>query len=124
MMQTDFLTQKVIGCAIDVHKELGPGLLESSYEHCLYYELNLQGIAVQRQVMLPVRYKSVTVDAGYRLDLLIGNNLIVELKAVDKLSNIHLAQMMTYLKLTGIKTGLIINFNVTKLVNGIKRVSL
>jgi len=123
-METDLLTQKVIGCAISVHKELGPGLLESSYEHCLNYELNLQGIVVQRQVMLPVRYKSITVDAGYRLDLLIENNLIVELKAVDKLSNIHLAQMMTYLKLTGIKRGLIINFNVTKLVSGIKRVSL
>ena len=123
-MEKDSLTEKVIGCAISVHKELGPGLLESSYEHCLNYELNTQGIAVQRQVTLPVKYKSITVDAGYRLDLLVEDNLIVELKAVDKLSNIHLAQMMTYLKLTGIKTGLIVNFNVIKLVNGIKRVSL
>jgi GxxExxY protein len=123
-METDSLTQKVIGCAIAVHKELGPGLLESSYEHCLNYELSQQGIVAQRQVILPVHYKSTSIDAGYRLDLLIGNDLIVELKAVDKLSNIHMAQMMTYLKLTGIKTGLIINFNVTKLVNGIKRVSL
>jgi len=123
-METDSLTEKVIGCAIAVHKELGPGLLESSYEHCLNYELNTQGIAVQKQVVLPVNYKSITIDAGYRLDLLIESNLIVELKAVDRLSNIHLAQMMTYLKLTRLKTGLIINFNVTKLVNGIKRVSL
>ena len=123
-METDFLTQKVIGCAITVHRELGPGLLESSYEHCLNYELRLQGLSVQQQVILPVKYKSINIDAGYRLDLLIEDNLIVELKAIDKLTNIHQAQMMTYLKLTGIKTGLIINFNVTKLVNGIKRVSI
>jgi GxxExxY protein len=123
-MEINVLTQKVIGCAIEVHKELGPGLLESTYEHCLRYELCTQGLNVQSQLMLPVHYKSTTIDAGYRLDLLVDNNLIVELKAVDKLSNIYLAQMMTYLKLTGIKTGLIINFNVTKLIDGIKRVSL
>jgi len=123
-METDFLTQKVIGCAVAVHKELGPGLWGSSYEHCLYYELNIQGIATRQQVALPVRYKSITIDVGYRLVLLIEESLIVELKAVDKLTNIHLAQMMTYLKLSGIKTGLIINFNVSKLVNVIKRVSL
>ncbi|SFD75071.1 GxxExxY protein [Pseudoalteromonas denitrificans] len=123
-MEKDFLTQKVIGCAIEVHKELGPGLLESSYESCLLYELNQAGILAQSQVLLPINYKGMTIDAGYRLDVLIPGVLILELKAVDKLQAIHTAQLITYLKLTGIKTGLLINFNVNKLVDGVKRISV
>jgi len=120
----DVFTGRVIGCAIEVHRELGAGLLESSYESCLMHELALQGIQAYSQVVLPIHYKGIDVNAGYRLDVLIPDQLIVELKAVDKLSPIHTAQLLTYLKLTGIKRGLIINFNVTRLVDGIKRVSL
>ncbi len=123
-MGKDFLTQKVIGCAIEVHKALGPGLLESCYERCLIYELAQAGIPAKSQVMLPINYKSVVIDAGYRLDILIPGELILELKAVDKLAPIHTAQLITYLKLTGIKTGLLVNFNVPKLMDGLKRVSL
>jgi len=123
-MEADLLTQKVIGCAIDVHKTLGPGLLESSYEACLLYELNKLGIKALTQALLPINYKGNEIDAGYRLDVLIPNKLIIELKSVDKLAPIHTAQLLTYLKLSNIKTGLLINFNVQKLTNGIKRVSL
>jgi len=123
-METDLLTQKVIGCAIDVHKTLGPGLLESSYEACLLYELNKLCIKAFTQVLLPINYKGNEIDAGYRLDILIPNKLIIELKSVDKLAPIHTAQLLTYLKLSNIKTGLLINFNVQKLTNGIKRVSI
>jgi len=121
-MEKDFLTQKVIGCAIEVHRELGPGLLESSYERCLMYELIQLGIPASTQVALPVNYKGVQLDAGYRLDVLIPGKLIIELKAVDKLMPIHTAQMISYLKLSNIGTGLLINFNVRKLTEGIKRV--
>ncbi|WP_028834452.1 MULTISPECIES: GxxExxY protein [unclassified Pseudoalteromonas] len=117
-METDLLTHKVIGCAIEVHKHLGPGLLESSYESCLMYELNQSGLLAIAQAELPIKYKNVSIDTGYRLDIL----LIVELKAVDKLRPIHSAQLMTYLKLTGIRTGLLVNFNEVKLVDGIKRI--
>ena len=120
----DAFTNGVIGCAIEVHKQLGAGLLESSYESCLMHELALQGIRAYSQVVLPIQYKGVDISTGYRLDILIPDRLIIELKAVDKLAPIHTAQLLTYLKLTGIKRGLIINFNVTKLVDGIKRVSL
>jgi GxxExxY protein len=123
-IEKDLLTQQVIGCAISVHNELGPGLLESSYESCLLYELSQIGINAHSQVMLPITYKCITIDAGYRLDLLIPGKLIIELKAVDKLLPIHTAQLITYLKLSGIKTGLLINFNTNKLANGIKRVSV
>ena len=123
-METDFLTQKVIGCAIEVHRQLGPGLLESSYENCLMYELQQIGIEAVSQVELPIDYKEIKIDAGYRLDILIPDKLVIELKAVDKLVPIHSAQLITYLKLSGIKTGLLINFNVTKLVDGIKRISV
>ena len=121
-MEKDFLSQKVIGCAIEVHRELGPGLLESSYERCLMYELIQAGIQAHSQVTLPIKYKGVELDAGYRLDLLIPGQLIVELKAVDKFMPIHTAQMISYLKLSGIKAGLLINFNVGRLIDGIKRV--
>ena len=123
-MDTDIITQKVIGCAIEVHKILGPGLLESSYESCLIYELLNAGIPAEKQQMLPITYKGNNIDVGYRLDLLIPNKLIIELKAVDKLQPIHTAQLITYLKLSGIKTGLLINFNVQRLTAGIKRVSM
>lgn len=123
-METDVLTQKVIGCAIEVHKQLGPGLLESTYESCLMHELQQIGIEAINQVELPIQYKEMKIDAGYRLDILLPDQLIIELKAVDKLAPIHTAQLITYLKLSGIKTGLLINFNVTKLVDGIKRISV
>jgi GxxExxY protein len=123
-MEKDFLTQKIIGCAIEVHKQLGPGLLESSYEACLMHELKAQKIYVQNQVYLPINYKGELIDAGYRLDILIPNKLIIELKSVEKLAPIHTAQIITYLKLSNIKTGLMINFNVKKLTDGLKRVSI
>ena len=122
-IEKDLLTELVIGCAIEVHKHLGPGLLESSYEGCLLKELQLQGVDVLRQVELPISYKGLDLGVGYRLDILVPGALIIELKAVDKLAPIHTAQLLTYLKLSGIKTGLLINFNTAKLVDGIKRVS-
>lgn len=117
------LTQKVIGACIDLHRHLGPGLLESAYEECLCYELAQLGIRFERQKPLPVKYKSVSLDCGYRLDLVIENRVIVELKAVENLLPIHEAQLLTYLKLSGLTLGLLINFNVPVLKNGIKRVA-
>ena len=120
----DLITKQVIGCAIEVHKNLGPGLLESSYESCLMYELQNAGLLAHNQVLLPINYKNKTIDAGYRLDILIPDKLIIELKSVDKLLPIHSAQLITYLKLSGIKTGLLINFNQVKLLDGLKRISI
>ena len=120
-MDTDTLTKTVIGCAIEVHRNLGPGLLESSYEACLIYELNKIGLSAKNQVELPIYYKDQYINTGYRLDILLPNKLIIELKAVDKLLPIHSAQLITYMKLAEISTGLLINFNVLKLVDGIKR---
>lgn len=120
-MDFDELSNKVIGCAIEVHKELGPGLLESSYEACLSHELNLTHIAHATQVGLPIDYKGLKLDCGYRIDVLVGDKLVIELKSVKALEPIHEAQLLTYLKLSGIKTGLLVNFNVTKLKDGIKR---
>jgi len=120
----DLLTQKVIDCAIEVHKNLGPGLLESTYESCLIYELQQTGLSIKSQIKLPINYKNTTIDAGYRLDILIPNKLIIEIKTVEKLLPIHTAQLITYLKLSGIKTGLLINFNQVKLIEGIKRISV
>ena len=111
----------MIGCAIEVHRELKPGLLESTYEQCLARDLSLSGISFILQHPLPVEYKGVRLDRGYRIDLLIEQKLIVELKAVEEIQGIHQAQLLTYMKLAGIKTGLLINFNVTKLQNGLKR---
>ena len=119
-MDTDTLTKTVIGCAIEVHRNLGPGLLESSYEACLIYELNKIGLSAKNQVELPIYYKDQYINTGYRLDILLPNKLIIELKAVDKLLPIHSAQLITYMKLSEISTGLLINFNVLKLVDGIK----
>ena len=120
-MEFDGLSHRVIGCAIEVHRELGPGLLESAYEQCLAHELKLNGIQFQLQRPQAVQYKGVRLDCGYRLDLLVEGELIVELKSVQKLAGIHDAQLLTYMKLAGIKTGLLMNFNVTKLKDGIKR---
>jgi len=123
-METNNLTQTIIGLAIEVHKTLGPGLLESSYEACLMYELAEHGIFAQQQAVLPIHYKGKKIDNGYRVDILIPNQLIIELKAVDKILPIHIAQTLTYMKLSNIQTGLIINFNASKLTNGLKRLCL
>jgi GxxExxY protein len=120
-MEFDELSQKVIGCAIEVHRNLGPGLLESTYRQCLACELSHAGIPFQMEVPLPVRYKEILLDCGYRIDLLVGGDLIVEIKCAETLLPIHQAQILTYMRLSKIPVGLIINFNVTKLQNGIKR---
>jgi GxxExxY protein len=123
-MDANKLTGEVIGGAIEVHKILGPGLLESAYEECLCYELTQRAIPFERQKELPIQYKGIALDCGYRLDLLVANKLVVELKACESLEPIHEAQLLTYLKLTGIKLGLLINFNVPVLKQGIRRLAL
>lgn len=123
-MNRDELTEKVIGCAIEVHRTLGPGLLESTYEQCLLFELRQAGIKAFSQVTLPVSYKGNEIEAGYRLDILIPEKLIIELKSVERLLPIHQAQTLTYMKLSGIRKALLINFNEPRLVNGIKRLVL
>ncbi len=115
------ISEKVIGAAIAVHRALGPGLLESAYEACLAYELSERGMSVERQKALPVEYKGINIDCGYRLDLLVEENIIVELKSVERLDRIHHAQILSYLKLSGYRIGLLINFNTKMLKNGIKR---
>lgn len=122
--ERDPLTQKVIGCAIEVHRNLGPGLLESTYQQCLAYELYLVGLSVKVQVPMPVKYKNIKLDCGYRIDLLVENCLILELKALEQVSGIHEAQLLSYMKLAGAPIGLLINFNVTLLKNGIRRLFL
>ncbi len=119
--EKDALTAKIIGCAIEVHRELGPGLLESAYENCLAYELRLAGFKVKQQIELPVIYKGIEIDCKYRLDLVVDDKVILELKAVSQLESIHEAQLLTYLKLSKIHRGLLINFNTPLLRNGIKR---
>jgi GxxExxY protein len=120
-MEFDELSNRVIGCAIEVHRELGPGLLESTYEQCFAHELKLGGITFQLQHPQPVQYKGIRIDCGYRLDILVENSLVIELKSVEQIKGIHEAQLLTYMKLSGAKTGLLMNFNVTKLKDGIKR---
>ena len=120
-MEINKITEIIIGCAIEVHKQLGPGLLESTYEACLYYELIKAGINVQRQVPMPLIYKEVHLEQGYRIDLLVENCIVLEIKMVEAIADVHMAQTLTYLKLSGAKLGLIINFNVLKLTTGIKR---
>jgi len=117
------LTGEIIGAAIEVHKLLGPGLLESAYEECLCRELELRKIPYERQRELPLEYKGIKLDCGYRLDIVVAETVIVELKSCDDLQPIHEAQLLTYLKLTGIKLGLLINFNVILLKDGIKRLA-
>ena len=114
----------VIGCAIEVHWELGPGLLESAYGHCLAYELSRTGISFLREYQLPIRYKDTLVNCGYRIDFLIEDSLLLEIKSVDALTGIHQAQVLTYLKLSGIQHGLLINFNARLLKHGIKSLLL
>ncbi len=121
-MELNHLTEAVIGAAIAVHRELGPGLLESAYEACLAYELTDRGHMGERQKTLPIAYRGFKLDAGYRLDLLIDNQVIVELKAVERLDPIHEAQLLSYLKLSSLNVGLLINFNVRFLKDGIRRI--
>jgi len=120
-MEMDKLTEKVIGCAIEVHKTLGPGLLESTYERCLAQELSLSNISYKTQVSLPVEYKGTYLDCGYRIDMLIEERLILEIKSVEKVAEIHKAQLLTYMKLSKLKLGLLINFNVKLLKDGVER---
>ena len=115
------LTERVLGAAIAVHKHLGPGLLESVYEACLCREFDIQGIVYKRQVPLPIEYKGVHLDAGYRMDLVVEDQIVLELKSVEELLPIHEAQLMTYLRLSGMKIGFLMNFNVAVLKNGVKR---
>lgn len=120
-MKFDALSNKVIGCAIEVHRTLGPGLLEATYEQCLAHELKLKNIDFKLQYPAPVVYKDIKLDCEYRVDVLIENKLIVELKSVEEIKGIHEAQLLTYIKFSNIKKGLLINFNVKILKNGIKR---
>ena len=123
MIEND-ISYKVIGAAIEVHKKLGPGLLESAYQECLFYELKELGLNVKKEVPRPIVYKEVKLDHGYRIDLLIEDKLVIELKTVEALTDVHLAQVLTYLKLGEYKLGLLINFNVSKLTDGIRRIIL
>ena len=118
------LTGQVVDAALEVHRHLGPGLLESAYEACLTAELEERGLRVRRQVPMPVLYKGRALDCGYRIDLLVEETVVVELKATQSIEGIHVAQVLTYLKLAGLRVGLILNFNVKLLKDGIKRVSL
>lgn len=121
-MSENELSQIIIGCAIKIHTALGPGLLESAYEECLYYELVKAGLKVEKQKSLPLIYEEIKLEIGYRLDLIVEDKVIIEIKACESLNDIHLAQVLTYLKLSNIKLGLLINFNVTRVKDGIKRV--
>ncbi len=115
------LTRQIIGAAIEVHRHLGPGLLESAYETCLAYELRQLGLEVERQKPLPLVYKDIRLDQGYRLDMLVEGQVVVEIKVVDQLMPVHEAQLLSYMKLAGCRVGLLINFNVTLLKDGVKR---
>lgn len=117
-MHSDDLTGLIIGAAIEVHRCLGPGLLESAYETCLEYELTSRGLHVERQKPLPIVYKELILDHGYRIDLLVENRLVVELKSVEQLTDVHQAQILSYLRFSGCKIGLLLNFNVALLKNG------
>ena len=120
-MEINNLTYLILKSAYKVHSELGPGLLENAYEECLFYELNLQGIKVEKQKSLPLIYQDVKLDSGYRIDLLVDNRVVVEIKSVSSFNEFYTAQILTYLKLSKCKIGLLINFNVKSLKNGIKR---
>ncbi len=121
--ELNMLSGKIIGCAINVHRSLGPGLLENAYEECLAYELSDAGISFERQKALPLVYREIKMDAGYRVDFLVENKVILELKSVEVLNDVHIAQVLTYLKLSGCRLGLLMNFNVAVLKNGIKRLA-
>ena len=121
-MSVNELTEQIIGAAIEVHKRIGPGLLESAYQACLGRELELRNVPFEKERPLPVEYKGVQLDCGYRLDLLVAGRVVVEIKAVDELLPVHTAQLLTYLKLGGWQVGLLINFNVALLKDGIRRI--
>jgi len=121
MKNINDITYKIIGCAYEVHKILGPGLLESTYETCLCYELEKRGLKFEKQKKIMINYKGTTLDNGYRIDILVEDSIILELKSVENLLPIHIAQILTYLKLSEHKLGLLINFNVANLQNGIHR---
>lgn len=123
-MNGDPLTGRIIRCALEVHRELGPGLLESTYQQCLAHEMALHGLAFQKEFLLPVAYKGIRLDCGYRIDFMVEDEVVLELKSVSDLAPIHQAQILTYMKLAGISTGLLINFNVKLLKQGIKRFKL
>lgn len=124
MQNIEDIFRKVLDCSFKLHTTLGPGLLESAYEECLFYEIRQTGLIVEKQKPLPLVYNEVKLDIGYRVDLIVENKVIVEIKSVEALNDVYLAQIMTYLKLSGCKLGLLVNFNVTHLKNGIKRVIL
>ena len=121
-MTENEIAHKIIGIAIEVHNALGPGLLESAYKECMYYKIDKSGFFVEKEKPMPLFFDEVRLECGYRIDLLIENKLVIEIKSVDALNNVHLAQTLTYLKLGNYKLGLLINFNVVKLKDGIKRV--
>jgi GxxExxY protein len=116
------LSNIIIGCAIEVHRHLGPGLLESAYQECLYHELLLAGLSVQKEKPMPIVYKDVKLNHGYRIDLLVNNKVVIEIKTVESFTDVHTAQVLTYLKLGNYKLGLLLNFYVTSLKSGIKRI--
>jgi GxxExxY protein len=120
-MEINQITEKIIGSAIEVHKKLGPGLLESAYEECLSYELKSAGLTIERQVAVPVVYKDIKLECGYRIDILVENAVVIELKAIEAFAPVHEAQILTYMKFANKSIGLLINLNVTLLKNGIKR---
>jgi len=120
-MHENEISKIIIGAAIEVHKALGPGLLESAYQECLYYELKQKGLKVRKEVPMPIEYKEVKLDHGYRIDLLVEDKVVIELKTVDSLLDVHTAQILTYLKLGNYKLGLLINFNSKLLKDGLKR---
>jgi len=122
MIEDERIGKLVLGCAIRVHSQLGPGLLESAYEACLFYELVKEGLSVKRQLKMPVRYGELEIEAGYRLDLLVNESVVIELKAVESCSSLHFAQLLSYLKLGGYRLGYLLNFNVEHMRNGIKRI--
>ena len=124
MLHEEELTGQIIGAGIEVHRELGPGLLESAYEACLCFEFSLRKIPFTRQVVLPVIYKSMRVDCGYRADIIVADKVVIEVKAVETVTDLHKAQLLTYLRITGKKVGLILNFNTVVLKDGIYRLVL
>jgi len=124
MILLNDITEQILKCAFKVHTALGPGLLESSYKECLWYELNKLGVKVEKEKPLPLVYEEVKLDIGYRVDLLVEHKVIVEIKAVEALSDVHTAQVLTYLKLSGCKVGLLLNFHTSSLKNGVKRLVL
>jgi GxxExxY protein len=120
-MENNLLTESIIGSAIDVHKQLGPGMLESVYENCLMYELKQKGLTVENQVPVPLIYKDIHLDCGFRLDLLVNNTVIIEIKSIDKLLPVHTSQVLTYMRFAEKKIGLLMNFNVNRFMEGFHR---